>query len=84
MPRDKIKKTYYIDETKEFYYEGLNLVRYDMHNMPIDMVVINKFFIHYNKKTKEPYICVNVNSLEYKTKNFTYNTKDIGTLLRKE
>lgn len=80
----KNRKTYYFDERKEFYYEGLNLNRCDKYGNVLEVVKINKFIVHYKKKTKEPYFCVNVNDLIYKTKNTTYNVNYLGTLLKKE
>lgn len=79
-----IKKTFYIDELGDFYYEGLILNHYDMHDNFIERVVINKFILHYYKDTKKPYFCVNVNSLKYKTKNFTFYIEYLGDDLRKE
>ena len=84
MAKNREVRTYYISEKREFYYEGLNLNRYDMHGNILDIVRINKFITHYNKKTKQPYFCVNVNDLIYKTKNMTYNVSYLGNILRKE
>lgn len=84
MARHRGVITYYISEKREFYYEGLNLKRYDMHGNFLDIVKINKFILHYHKKTRQPYFCVNVNDLNYKTKNITYNVSYLGNILRKE
>ena len=37
----------------------------------IQNVVINKFIIHYNKKTKEPYMCFNFSRIGQKH-NYTF------------
>ena len=67
----------YISEFKEFYYEGQILSENDIYNNFLGHVIINKFIIH-KRKNKEKYLCVNLNSLIYKTKNWTLNIECLG------
>ena len=73
----------YISEFKEFYYEGQILSEYDIYNNFLGHVIINKFIIH-KRKNKEKYLCVNLNSLIYKTKNWTLNIECLGENYRIE
>ena len=67
----------YISETKEFYYQNQILQNFDIHNNFIEFVKINKFIEH-NRKNKEKYLCVNINSLTYKSKKWTLGIECLG------
>ncbi len=73
----------YISEFKEFYYEGQILSEYDIYNKFLGNVRINKFIEH-TRKNKLKYLCVNLNSLIYKTKNWTLNIECLGENYRIE
>ena len=73
-----MKLQVYISETKEIYYQNQILGEYDMHNNFLRYVKINKFIVHKKKKNKERYLCVNINDLEYKTKNYTVKIDLLG------
>ena len=48
------------------FYEGQELENFDYKGNYIQNVVINKFIIHYNRNTKEPYMCFNFSRVGYK------------------
>ena len=54
-----------------------------MNNNFLRYVKINKFIIH-NRKNKEKYLCVNINDLEYATKNYTVKIELLGKYFRIE
>ena len=58
---------FYISEKGKVYYKGQTLTNYD------ETFIINKFIIHNHRKSKGQYLCVNLNSSIYKTKNWTLN-----------
>lgn len=72
----------YISEYKKFYYEGEVLKRYDMHNQFLEDVKINKFIQHKRKEDKQLYLCVNFESLIYKSKNWTLNVNVLDKYYR--
>lgn len=67
----------YFNEKRDFFYEGQIVTEFDIHGSIIEDVKINKFFLHY-KKDKTPFVCVNFNSLQHKTKNWTLDADCLG------
>ena len=65
-----IQKKFYFNEYGIFY-EGQELENFDYQGNYIQNIVINKFIIHYNKKTKEPYMCFNFSRIGQKH-NYTF------------
>ncbi len=60
-----IQKKFFCNEYGLFY-EGQELENYDYKGNYLCNVVINKFIVHYDKKTKEPYMCFNFSRVGYK------------------
>ena len=73
----------YISETKEIYYQNQILKEYDLNNNFLGYVKINKFISH-KRKNNEKYLCVNLNSLIYNTKNWTLNVDYLGKNYRED
>ena len=65
-----IQKKFYYNEYGIFY-EGQELMNYDYKGNYIQNIVINKFIILYNKKTKESYMCFNFSRVGLK-KSYTF------------
>lgn len=65
-----IQKKFYYNEYG-FFYEGQELENYDFKGNYIQNVIINKFIVHYDKKTKEPYMCFNFRPVGFK-KSYTF------------
>lgn len=68
----------FTDTQKKFYcneyglfYEGEKLQNFDYHGNYIQDVIINKFIVHYNRKTKEPYMCFNFSQIG-KKRSYTF------------
>lgn len=62
----------YISETGKYYYKNQILKKYDLNGGFLEYVKINKFIKH------KKYLGVNLQSLEYKTKNITLNVDLLG------
>jgi len=73
-----INKSYnYFINNGEFFYEGQILRFYADCKYYMRDVKIEKFIKHYNKKTKQPFICVRIRELDgCKTHVMTYNAKN--------
>ena len=68
----------YISENKEFYYQGQVLNCFDSLGNYLGQERINKFKTHKRRKNKnEIYLCVNMQSLEYKSKNYTIDVANL-------
>lgn len=68
----------YISENREFYYQGQILNCFDSLGHYIGQERITKFIVHKRRKNKnQKYLCVNMQSLEYKSKNYTLNVDDL-------
>lgn len=65
-----IQRKFYCNEYGLFY-EGQELENFDLHGNYIQNVIINKFIIHYNRKTKDPYMCFNFSPVGLK-KSYTF------------
>lgn len=70
---NEINSIFYGVEPFKFYYnkhglfyEGQELENYDCDGNYLCNVRLNKFIIHYDRKTREPYICFNFGFLDKK------------------
>ncbi len=75
-PKKELEQVY-ISETGDYYRKGEILKEYDLHENFLGYVKINKFIKH------KKYLSVNIQSMQYKTKNWSLNVKYLGTLYRK-
>lgn len=68
----------YISEEGEFYYQGQILYCFDSLGNYLGQERIKKFITHKKRKNKnQKYLCVNMQSLEYKSKNYTINVENL-------
>lgn len=68
----------YISEDREFYYQGQILYCFDALGNFIGQERITKFIVHKSRKNKNlEYLCVNMQSLKYKSKNYTLNVDNL-------
>lgn len=72
----------YVTEKGEIFIEGEILMNYDRHGTFIEYVKINKFIEH-KKKDGQKYLCVNFQSIQYATKNWTLNIDCLGKNYKK-
>lgn len=74
----------YFVNNGQFFYEGQILKYYNIHDVYIQDVILNKFIKHYHKRNKEVFLCVNILfPKQGKTVNQTFKAeKCLGTIFK--
>ena len=70
---------FYINENLEIYFVDQILIN----TINDELVIIKKFINHHHRNKKGIYLCVNLQSVKYKTKDFTVPVDLLGDIYKK-